>query len=133
VLGISSDDIMNPKDIPLNLIKREVDMEEIIAYNTSLKGRRRRRAKDEQSMKLRNMSAKTAGRPFEKIEEQSWAVLIGFDSERKKEVVAGLRKFTGMCEENALWALKWGVPYHLLKPDAPDMSIPVGEKLNEDL
>jgi len=133
VLGIAMDDIMNPKEIPRYLVKREVDMEEIIAYNTSLKGRRRRRAKDEQSAKLRNMSAKTAGRPLEKIEEQSWAVLIGFDEERKKEVVEGLQKFTRMSKEDILWALKWGVPYHLLNPDAPDMSISIGEKLKSDL
>ena len=51
--GVSMDDIMNPKEIPSNLVKREADMEAIIKYNTSLKGRRRKRAREEQTMKLR--------------------------------------------------------------------------------
>jgi hypothetical protein len=44
VLGVSIEDIMNPKTPPSNLVKREADLEVITKYNNSIKGRRRRRA-----------------------------------------------------------------------------------------
>ena len=125
VLGVSNDDILNPKLLPMGMVKREADMEEITAYNTSLKGRRRRRARDEQTMKLRAMWDENA----REITEVCWIVLIGFDPSRKKEALLGLQKNVGMSMDDAKWAMKWGVPYFLLKAKNPDMSLEEGRKL----
>ena len=123
VLGVSFDDIMNPKEIPLSIVKREADMEKISLYNNSLKGRRRKRAQDEQTMKLRKIH----------IEEVCCVVLIGFDPARRKDALIGLQQHTRMSEDDADWALKYGVPYYLLKQKKPEMSLDQGDLLVEQL
>jgi hypothetical protein len=123
VLGISIDDIMNPREIPMNLVKREADMAVVTEYNNSLKARRRARAQEEQTMKLRK----------QEIKEICWVVLVGFEQERITEAIAGLQEFVGMTEDDAVWAIKYGVPYFLLKQKRPAMSIDAGENLVEQL
>ena len=119
VLGVSIEDIMNPKTPPSNLVKREADLEVITKYNNSIKGRRRRRAAEEQTLKLRK----------QEVEEVCWVVLTGFDPERTKDVMQGLHEKAGMSMDDAEWAIKFGVPYYLLKQENPDLSLQNGRRL----
>ena len=112
VLGQTAREILNPKPVPTNLIKREADMEAIVAYNNSLKGRRRRVSQQNQTKLLRH----------EEIEEVCWLVLTGFDASRKRQVARALMDHAKMSRQEAEWALKWGVPYYLLRQDDPDLT-----------
>ena len=38
-----------------------------------------------------------------------------------------------MSVDDAEWALKWGVPYYLLRQDNPDLSLAEGRALKEAL
>jgi hypothetical protein len=122
-LGQAASEILNPKPIPTNLVKREADMEAIVAYNTSLKGRRRRVSQQNQTKVLRH----------EEIEEVCWVVLTGFDAARKQACAQALVVHAKMSLDDAEWALKWGVPYYLLRQDNPDLSLAEGNALKEAL
>ena len=69
----------------------------------------------------------------QEIKEICWVVLVGFEQERITEAIAGLQEFVGMTEDDAVWAIKYGVPYFLLKQKRPAMSIDAGENLVEQL
>ena len=123
MLGQTAREILNPKPVPTNLIKREADMEAIVAYNNSLKGRRRRVSQQNQTKILRH----------EEIEEVCWLVLTGFDASRKRQVARALMDHAKMSRQEAEWALKWGVPYYLLRQDDPDLTLGEGRALKEAL
>lgn len=123
VLGQTASEILSPKPIPTNLIKREADREAIMAYQNSLKGRRRRIAQANQTKRLRK----------EDITEVCWVVLTGFDPKRRRTVSSALQKHAKMTADDVEWALKWGVPYYLLRQDNPDLSLADGRALKDTL
>ena len=103
------DEVMNPAPPPKDIIKREHNKQLIDKYQNSLKGRRRRRALENQSKRLRK----------EKIIEVMDLVLVDYDRKRAEKLLVVLNEQAEMEQDDAQWALKHGIPYALVATDLP--------------
>ncbi len=125
--------IMDPGKIPLDIVKREHLQQEADVYNNSLKGRRRRRALEYQTQLLRNLAKQRKnGGELEGIPDIMDLIMTDFDPRRKRALLRALNDKLGMSKEDALYGMKFSLPYFLLRADMrPDAGEAVKSALEE--